>query len=91
MRDLDARGAALEEWGARLAEAEERMSRLDAMLIDLQSTFDNVLSQREFLERVVETAGNLSMQTMHAESLIKTLREAGEDPKGRRPRPSTAG
>ncbi|MBI4421660.1 MAG: hypothetical protein HY560_12615, partial [Gemmatimonadetes bacterium] len=91
LRNLDDLGASLEERAKRLAEAEERLSRLDAMLIDLETTFETVQAHKEFLERVVETAGNLSLQTMHAEAVINTLREAGEEAKTRRPRPSTAG
>ena len=76
--------APLEGRGKQFAEAERRMARLDALLIDLQSTFQTVLDQKEFLERVVETAGNLALQTMQAEAAIATLREAGDAAKGKR-------
>jgi chromosome segregation ATPase len=84
LRDLDRQGEALEARQKRFAEAEQHVARLDALLIDLQSTFQTVVDQKEFLERVVETAGNLALQTMQAEAAIATLREAAEAAKGKR-------
>jgi chromosome segregation ATPase len=86
LRELDQRGAALDEREKRFAEAEERVARLDALLIDLQSTLQTVLGQKEFLERVVETSGNLALQTMQAEAMINQLRQDGEEVKSRRTR-----
>ena len=88
LRTLDRQSQALDERQKQFAEAEDRLSRLDALLIDLKSTFETVLGHKEFLERVVETAGNLALQTMHAEAVISTLRESEEDPKSRRSRSS---
>jgi len=76
--------ASLEERKKQFAEAEARLARLDAALIDLQSTFQAVLDQKQFLEQVVETAGQLALQTMQAEAAINTLREVTESAKGRR-------
>jgi chromosome segregation ATPase len=84
LRDLDRQSEAMEERQQKLADAEERLTRLDALLIDLQSTFQAVLEQKAFLERVVETAGNLALQTMQAEAAIATLREATQATKGKR-------
>lgn len=84
LRELDRQADALEERKKQFAEAEERLSRLDASLIDLQSTFQAVLDQKDFLERVVETAGSLALQTMQAEAAINTLREATDAAKNRK-------
>jgi DNA repair exonuclease SbcCD ATPase subunit len=86
VRKLDRQAELLDERQKQFTEAEERLARLDALLIDLQSTFQLVLGHKEFLERVVETAGNLALQTMQAEAMIGTLRAAGEDAKERRAR-----
>ncbi len=89
LHTLDTQAETLEARRGQFTEAEERLTRLDALLIDLKSTFDNVLGHKEFLERVVETAGNLALQTMQAEAAINTLREAANDvPKGRQSRSS---
>ena len=84
LSQLDRQGEALELRQQQFDEAEQRLARLDALLIDLQSTFQTVLDEKEFLERVVETAGNLALQTMQAEAAIATLREASETAKGKR-------
>ncbi len=81
---VERQAASLEERKKQFAEAEARLARLDAALIDLQSTFQAVLDQKQFLEQVVETAGQLALQTMQAEAAINTLREATENAKGRR-------
>jgi len=85
LRALDRQAEVLDERRKQFAEAEERLSRLDASLIDLQSTFQAVLDQKAFLEQVVETAGSLALQTMQAEAAISTLREAAEAAKARKP------
>jgi chromosome segregation ATPase len=82
--EIDRQEASLEERKKQFTEAEARLARLDAALIDLQTTLQAVLDQKQFLEQVVETAGSLALQTMQAEAAIKTLREATEDAKGRR-------
>jgi hypothetical protein len=84
LEEIDRRSASLEERKKQFAEAEARLARLDAALIDLQTTLQAVLDQKQFLEQVVETAGSLALQTMQAEAAIKTLREAAEEAKGRR-------
>src|SRR5574341_343947 len=84
LQELDRQAASLEERKKQFTEAEARLARLDAALIDLQSTFQAVLDQKQFLEQVVETAGQLALQTMQAEAAISTLREAMESAKGRR-------
>jgi chromosome segregation ATPase len=81
---IDRQAASLEERKKQFTEAEARLARLDAALIDLQTTLQAVLDQKQFLEQVVETAGSLALQTMQAEAAIRTLREAAEDAKGRR-------
>ncbi len=78
LRELDRHAESLEERKRQFQEAEERLSRLDALLIDLQSTLQTVLDQKEFLEKVVQTAGSLAFQTMQAEAAINTLREERE-------------
>ena len=85
VRELDGQGEMLTEREQEFAEAERRLSRLDALLADAQSTLDTVLEQREFLEQVVKTAGALSLQTVQAEEVLNALRnerEAGENPPG---------
>jgi chromosome segregation ATPase len=84
LQNLDRQAEALEERNQQFQEAEERLSRLDALLIDLQTTLKTVLDQKEFLERVVETTGTLALQTMQAEAAIRTLRE-GVGPAKRQP------
>jgi chromosome segregation ATPase len=84
LNHVERQAASLDERKKQFAEAEARLARLDAALIDLQSTLQAVLDQKQFLEQVVETAGQLALQTMQAEAAINTLREATENAKGRR-------
>ena len=54
------------------------MSRLDALVTELKGTLQTVTDQKEFLEKVVETAGTLAFQTMQAEAAINTMRQERE-------------
>jgi chromosome segregation ATPase len=54
--------------------AENRLSRADALLIDIRSTLENIQGQKTFLDRVMNKTGSLTFQIKQAEALIANLR-----------------
>lgn len=77
LRQFDRYGEQLEARGRQFAEAERHLELLDAHLTDMKTQLGTVLEQRDFLEKVIETAATLAFQTMQAESVLAQLREAG--------------
>ena len=78
LRDLDRQGERVEERAHQFEEAEQRLAQLDAHVSGLQATLETVLEQKDFLDRVIETAGALSFQTMQAEGVLTQLRQEHE-------------
>ena len=65
----------LERRKAQLDQAETRLARADALVLDLQSGIETLESQRAIVQQVVEQAGVLEFQSKQAEALIETLRQ----------------
>ena len=78
LRDLDRQGERVEERAHQFEEAEQRLAQLDAHVSGLRATLETVLEQKDFLDRVIETAGALSFQTMQAEGVLTQLRQEHE-------------
>jgi len=68
----------LERRKTQLDQAETRLARADALVLDLQSGIETLESQRAIVEQVVEQAGVLEFQSKQAEALIETLRQERE-------------
>jgi len=77
LREVTEGAGAIDERRRQVAEAEERLVRAEAVLIDIRQSLDTLHGQRAFLDQVMETAGSLRFQTKQAEALIETLREEG--------------
>jgi len=69
---------ALDERRHQIAEVEERLTRLDALVVDIDTGLQSMEGQRAFLGQVLETARSLRFQSKQAEALIETLREERE-------------
>ncbi|HEX9579738.1 MAG TPA: hypothetical protein VF970_01400 [Gemmatimonadales bacterium] len=78
LRELDRQAEGLEQRRRQFEETEQRVAHLDALVITIQSTLQTVLDQKDFLDKVVETTGTLTFQTMQAEAVIATLRQERE-------------
>ena len=66
---------ALDTKKRQINQAEERLARADALLIDIKSSLEAVSGQKAFLDEVVTQAGSLTFQAKEAEVLIDTLRK----------------
>jgi chromosome segregation ATPase len=66
---------ALDTKKRQINQAEERLARADALLIDIKSSLEAVSGQKAFLDEVVAKAGSLTFQAKEAEVLIDTLRK----------------
>ena len=62
----------------QVAQAEERLGRVEAVLADLQASFETLHGQKAMMDHVIEQAGSLEFHTKQAEALITTLREERE-------------
>ena len=61
-----------------MEQAEERLGRVEALLADVQSSFEALHGQKALLDQVTEQAGSLEFHAKQAEALIATLREERE-------------
>lgn len=78
LRDLERLGERVDERAHQFQEAEQRLAQLDAVVAGLQTTLETALAQKDFLDKVIETAGALSFQTMQAEGVLTQLRQEQE-------------
>jgi chromosome segregation ATPase len=75
MKSVDATVGDLKEKKQQIEQAEKRLSRAEAMLRDIHSTFEALQAQKAFADQLLETAGSLTFQSKQAEALIETLRK----------------
>lgn len=77
-QELDERGDKLEIRNRQIDQAEERLARANALLIELESSIEMLQGQKTIVDHVVEKAGSLAFHTRQAEGLIQILREERE-------------
>ena len=73
--DADDARAALDLRRQELGEAERRLARADAVLIDIQSSLESLHNEKATLDVVIEKAGALAFQIQQGEALIDRLRK----------------
>jgi hypothetical protein len=78
LRAADVVSEGLEERKRKIEQAEGRLARAEALLIDIQSSLETLESQKAMVDYVVQKAGALAFQTKQAEALIESLREERE-------------
>jgi hypothetical protein len=61
-----------------MAQAEQRLARAEALVIDIRSTLEALQGQKVIVDQAVEKAGSLKFLLKQAEALIETLREERE-------------
>jgi len=62
----------------QVEQAEERLGRVEAVLADMQASFETLHGQKALLDQVVAQAGSLEFHAKQAEALIATLRDERE-------------
>ena len=65
----------LEERKRQIGQAEERLSRADALLVEVRSSLEVLEGQKVLVDQAVEKAGSLQALVRQAESSIEDLRE----------------
>jgi chromosome segregation ATPase len=75
LHETDAAAAGLDQRKQEIEDAERRLARAEALLIDIQSSLEMLNSQKATLDHVIEQAGSLSFQVQQAEGLIERLRK----------------
>jgi chromosome segregation ATPase len=75
MKSVDSTVGVLTDRKQQIEQAEKRLCRAEAMLRDIQSTFEALQAQKAFADQLLETTGSLTFQSKQAEALIETLRE----------------
>ena len=62
----------------QIQQAEERLSRADALLMEIRVGLESLASQKAVIDHVIATSGKLTFETKEAEGLIEALREERE-------------
>lgn len=72
---VDERAAGIDRRSREIDLAEQRMARLDALLVDVRASLEALQSQKVNVDHVLEKASQLMFMVKEAEALITTLRE----------------
>ena len=88
----------LDERKRQMSQAEERLSKAEALLVDVQSSLTVLEGQKALVDQAVEKAGSLQSLLRQAEAAIGNMREASRTmarPKGAKivalPKPEGSG
>src|SRR5439155_5712248 len=66
----------LEERKRQIGQAEERLSRADALLVEVRSSLEVLEGQKVLVEQAVEKAGSLQSLLRLADAAVEDLRDA---------------
>ncbi|MSR06575.1 MAG: hypothetical protein EXR93_05860 [Gemmatimonadetes bacterium] len=72
---VDERAAGIDRRSREIDLAEQRIARLDALLVDVRASLEALQSQKVGVDHVLEKASQLTFVVKEAEALITTLRE----------------
>jgi DNA repair exonuclease SbcCD ATPase subunit len=75
LHETDVSMAGLEERQRQIEQAEQRLARADALLIDIHASLEALHSQKAIVDHVIEKIGSLTLEAQQAETLIDRLRE----------------
>ena len=78
LQAADETAANLEDRKRQIEHAESKLSRAEALTLEIQSSLETLNGQKTLMDHVIEKAGVLSFQLKHAEALIDALREERE-------------
>ena len=68
----------IDERQLQIQQAEERLSRADALLMEIRVGLESLASQKAVIDHVIATSGKLTFEAKEAEGLIEALREERE-------------
>jgi chromosome segregation ATPase len=72
---VDQMAAGIDRRQREIELAEQRIARLDALLVDVRASLESLQSQKATIDHVLEKASQLTFAAKEAEALITTLRE----------------
>jgi chromosome segregation ATPase len=72
---VDQMAAGIDRRHREIALAEQRIARLDALLVDVRASLEHLQSQKATIDHVLDKATQLTFLAKEAEALITTLRE----------------
>jgi chromosome segregation ATPase len=75
LREVRDSSATLEERRRQMNQAEARLARTEALLIDVRSSLEVLQGQKVIVDHVLEKAGSLQFLLKQAEAMIEGLRE----------------
>jgi chromosome segregation ATPase len=75
VHEADAVTAGLGARKQEIEQAEERLARAEALLIDIQASLETLNNEKALLDQVIEQSGTLRFQIQQAEGLIDRLRK----------------
>ena len=75
LHETDVSMAGLEERQQQIEQAEQRLARAEALLIDINASLEALHSQKAIVDHVIEKIGSLTLEAHQAETLIDRLRE----------------
>ncbi len=78
LREVREMTTALEERKRDMARAEARLSRAEALLVDVRSSLSVIQAQKVIIDHAVEKAGSLQFLLRQAEATVEGLREERE-------------
>ena len=75
LREVHDLASTLDERKRQLTQAENRLERADALLIDLRSSLETLQAQKVLVDQAVEKAGSLRFLLKQAEAMVEGMRE----------------
>ena len=75
LRSADEKASSLEDRQRQIERAEQRLARVEAVSLQVQSTLETLQGQKAILDHVMDKTGSLTFQLKQAEALIQTIRE----------------
>ncbi len=78
LRQVSDTTSALDERKRQLTQAEDRLERAEALVIDLRSSLETLQGQKVLVDHAVEKAGSLRFLLKQAEAMVEEMREERE-------------
>jgi len=75
LRDVRDLKGTMDERKRQLTQAEDRLERADALLIDLRSSLETLQGQKVLVDQAIEKAGSLRFLLKQAETMVEEMRE----------------
>jgi len=74
----DEAAVSLEDRRRQIEHAEQKLSRAEALMLEIQSAMETLNGQKALMDHVIEKTGVMAFQLKHAEAVIDALKEERE-------------